>query len=103
MAYADVYSVSSCHRALWLRKLHVWLARPRKSNHARARAPQVSLPLHQRYNVVDGRCSLLAVQDRNHWRAFVVASVAGIYSLFPLLFQPAGEYRLRGGRVEVDL
>lgn len=37
--------------------------------------------------------SLMAAQDRNHYRAFVVTSVAGIYSLFPLLFHPAGKLR----------
>ena len=35
--------------------------------------------------------SLLAVQDENHYRAFVISSVAGIYSLFPLLYQAAGK------------
>jgi alpha-1,3-glucosyltransferase len=35
--------------------------------------------------------SLLAAESDAHLRTFVLASVAGIYSLFPLLFTPAGE------------
>jgi alpha-1,3-glucosyltransferase len=34
--------------------------------------------------------SLLATEDWNHYQAFVVASVSGIISLFPLLFMAAG-------------
>ncbi|KAG7566991.1 hypothetical protein FFLO_01250 [Filobasidium floriforme] len=33
--------------------------------------------------------SLLATEDWNHFRAWLIASVAGIYSLFPLLFNAA--------------
>ncbi|KAI0660881.1 glycosyltransferase family 57 protein [Cubamyces menziesii] len=33
--------------------------------------------------------SLLAAEDNAHFRTFMIASVAGIYSLFPLLFTPA--------------
>ena len=35
--------------------------------------------------------SLLAADNHAYFRTFVIASVAGIYSLFPLLFTPAGE------------
>ena len=33
--------------------------------------------------------TLLAADDNAHFRTFTLASVAGIYSLFPLLFKPA--------------
>ena len=35
--------------------------------------------------------SLLAADNHAYFRTFVIASIAGIYSLFPLLFTPAGE------------
>ena len=35
--------------------------------------------------------SLLAADNHAYFRLFVIASIAGIYSLFPLLFTPAGE------------
>ena len=35
--------------------------------------------------------SLTAVEDRDHLRTFIIASTAGIYSLFPLLIKPAGK------------
>ena len=35
--------------------------------------------------------SLLAGENHALFRTFVIASVAGIYSLFPLLFTPAGK------------
>lgn len=37
--------------------------------------------------------SLLSAENHAVFRTFVLASVAGIYSLFPLLFTPAGEQR----------
>ncbi len=33
--------------------------------------------------------SLLAAEDNAYFRTFEIASIAGIYSLFPLLFTPA--------------
>lgn len=36
------------------------------------------------------KSSLLAAESHGYYRTFVLASVAGIYSLFPLLFTPAG-------------
>ena len=38
--------------------------------------------------------SLTAVEDNDHYRAYTVATCAGIYSLFPLLIHPAGLSRL---------
>ena len=38
--------------------------------------------------------SLLAAENNAYFRTFVIASVSGIFSLFPLLFTPAGLYRL---------
>lgn len=35
-------------------------------------------------------CSLLAAESFALYRTFVLASVAGIFSLFPLLFTPLG-------------
>ena len=35
--------------------------------------------------------SLLAADNHAYFRTFVMASIAGVYSLFPLLFTPAGE------------
>jgi alpha-1,3-glucosyltransferase len=37
--------------------------------------------------------SLLAADNHLTFRTFVIASVAGIYSLFPLLFTPAGRIK----------
>lgn len=34
--------------------------------------------------------SLTATDDDNHYRAFLIATTAGIYGLFPLLIKPAG-------------
>ena len=36
---------------------------------------------------------MLAMEDWNHFRAWLIASIAGIYSLFPLLFHAAGAYK----------
>ncbi|KDQ21075.1 glycosyltransferase family 57 protein [Botryobasidium botryosum FD-172 SS1] len=36
--------------------------------------------------------SLIAAENYAHYRTFVIASVAGIYSLFPLLFTPAESF-----------
>lgn len=35
--------------------------------------------------------SLTAVEDNTHYRAYLIATCAGVYSLFPLLIKPAGE------------
>ncbi|KAG6855087.1 hypothetical protein C0991_006016 [Blastosporella zonata] len=35
--------------------------------------------------------SLLAAERHAYFRTFIIASVAGIFSLFPLIFTPAGE------------
>ena len=35
--------------------------------------------------------SLTAVDDNDHYRAYTVATCAGIFSLFPLLIHPAGQ------------
>ena len=34
--------------------------------------------------------SLLAAERQAYFRTFVLASVAGVFSLFPLIFTPAG-------------
>lgn len=36
--------------------------------------------------------SLLAAENNEYFRTFEIASVAGIFSLFPLLFTPAGMF-----------
>lgn len=36
--------------------------------------------------------SLLAAENHAYFRTYLIASAAGIYSLFPLLFTPAGRY-----------
>ena len=41
--------------------------------------------------------SLLAADNDAYFRTFTTASVAGIYSLFPLLFTPAGESHFGSG------
>lgn len=38
-------------------------------------------------------CSLMAVKSKLHLRAFIILSVAGVYSLFPLLFHVAGKHK----------
>lgn len=37
--------------------------------------------------------SLMAVKSKLHLRAFIILSVAGVYSLFPLLFHVAGKHK----------
>jgi hypothetical protein len=40
--------------------------------------------------------SLLAAERQAYFRTFILASIAGIFSLFPLLFTPGGiQLRLR--------
>lgn len=43
-------------------------------------------------------CSLTAVEDEDHLRAYIIASCAGVYSLFPLLIKPIGVYNSITGR-----
>lgn len=35
-------------------------------------------------------CSLVAAENHAYFRTFMIASTAGVVSLFPLLFTPAG-------------
>ncbi|THH17940.1 hypothetical protein EW146_g2963 [Bondarzewia mesenterica] len=41
--------------------------------------------------------SLLAAENHPYFRTFVIASVAGVFSLFPLLFTPAARFRASCG------
>lgn len=74
--------------------LHVWLACARKGHFISAGSTQV--PISSSHgSIYTERCySLLAAENHAYFRTFVLASVAGIYSLFPLLFTPAGESEL---------
>lgn len=36
--------------------------------------------------------SLLAAENHEYFRTFMLASISGIFSLFPLLFTPAGQH-----------
>lgn len=45
------------------------------------------------YCVLMSEYSLLAAESHAYFRTYMIASVAGIYSLFPLLFTPAGRCR----------
>ena len=47
--------------------------------------PAISYLCDYRYNG-----SLLAAENQAFFRTFAIASIAGVYSLFPLLFTPAG-------------
>lgn len=43
------------------------------------------------------------MEDHDHLRTFIIASTAGIYSLFPLLIKPAGESPFKPlARLEAD-
>jgi alpha-1,3-glucosyltransferase len=44
------------------------------------------------------RRSLLAAENYAYFRTFMIASTAGVVSLFPLLFTPAGKSPLIGIR-----
>lgn len=76
--------------------VYVRMACARKGHHARARASQVSrsnLIVFSFLWLTFGRYSLLAADNQAHFRTFVLTSVAGIFSLFPLLFTPAGKMK----------
>jgi alpha-1,3-glucosyltransferase len=66
------------------------LACPRESYLIGPGPSQVPLFLNGRPIPTEDCYSLLATENHAYFRTFVLASVAGIYSLFPLLFTPAG-------------
>lgn len=75
-----------------LHLLHVWVACTREGNLARLSTFQVHImPIPSLPPLLTFVFSLLAADNHAYFRTFVIASIAGIYSLFPLLFTPAGE------------
>ena len=75
-----------------LHLLHVWVACTREGNLARFSTFQVRImPTPSLPPLLTFVFSLLAADNHAYFRTFVIASIAGIYSLFPLLFTPAGE------------
>lgn len=83
--------------------LHVWLACPREGHPHRHPSPQVSADpsCHMMMSSADGAVwtispcfssrSILAVENREDAGIFLILTTTGHYSLFPLLFTPAGK------------
>lgn len=46
--------------------------------------------------------SLLAADDYAHFKTYMIASIPGIFSLFPLLFTPNGEIFRLGGTNDLN-
>jgi alpha-1,3-glucosyltransferase len=77
---------------MWLFVLPIWLACTRESYLASANSSQV-LPFMELAFIIDltaPMSSLLAAESNAYFRTFVITTVAGVFSLFPLLFTPAG-------------
>jgi hypothetical protein len=74
--------------------VYVWLACTRESHLVGSRSSEVwyLLPFKQPSSLLKNIISLLATENHAYFRTFTVASIAGIYSLFPLLFTPAGQW-----------
>lgn len=70
----------------------VWMACARKGSVTYLNTPQVRR-IEQRGKILpEWPNSLLAAERQAYFRTFVIASVAGIFSLFPLLFTPTGSF-----------
>lgn len=90
--------------ALWMGIFYIRLACPRKGHSLGARSVKVKQMIsHSRpYAALATQArldndrllsySLLAAESNAHLRTFILASSAGIMSLFPLLFTPSGLY-----------
>ena len=70
--------------------LHVRMARPREGHFIGPRTTEVCPTCFARFTGDQVADSLLAAENHAYFRTYLIASVAGIYSLFPLLFTPAG-------------
>ena len=95
--------------------LHVRLARPREGHPHRHPAPQVSAAVVTRcftrcftrlldevwngfLRFLSSSCSILAVESREDAGIFLVLTTTGHYSLFPLIFTPAGKHQTQTDR-----
>lgn len=81
---------------MWLRIVYVRVACTRESHPPRSCPSEVCQPeLLTRVKLLIflplSLHSLLAAENQAFFRTFVIASIAGVYSLFPLLFTPAGK------------
>jgi alpha-1,3-glucosyltransferase len=71
--------------------ISIWVARPRESRAFSPGPAQVSTCLHTDDTIGSlSVISLLAAERQAYFRTFILTSVAGIFSLFPLLFTPGG-------------
>ena len=95
MEDTNIQIIPLCFNIMWLCFIHVRLACARESY------PLGSRPTQVRDLSLDSLMTLFVlpvffhslVANENHafFRTYVIASVAGIYSLFPLLFTAAGK------------
>lgn len=81
-----------CDRLIvvWLDVFPVWMARTWKSGSPRPHTSQVQFNLKWFLLCLTSQFSLLAAERQAYFRTYIIASVAGVYSLFPLIFTPAG-------------
>ena len=96
MVHANVQILPDRVDPVWVHVVHVWLACPREGDPHGAYSPQVRylylLCPRISHPMIHVR-SLLAAEKQSYFRTFMIASIAGIYSLFPLIFTPAGKRR----------
>ena len=87
---ADLQVLPDRSHVMWIHVLHVRVARPRESRFVGPHTTEVCPPGPSR--IIDDLLagSLLAAENHAYFRTYLIASVAGIYSLFPLLFTPTG-------------
>ena len=98
MEDTNIQIIPLCFNIMWLCFIHVRLACARESYPLGSRPTQVGILSLDSLNSLMTLFVLLVffhslVANENHafFRTYVIASVAGIYSLFPLLFTAAGE------------
>jgi hypothetical protein len=89
---SDIQVIPHIINAVWICVIYVWLARTRKSSSTCSCPTQVrhSCALDCPCLTYAYECSLLAAENHAYFRTFLLASCAGVFSLFPLLFTPAG-------------
>lgn len=75
---------------VWLDVLFVWVACARKSSAPDSHTSEVRFSIDVFLVIDSGFFSLLAAERQAYFRTFIIATVAGVYSLFPLIFTPFG-------------
>lgn len=92
LGFSDVQIILDRTDPLWIYIFPIWVACPRESYFTRLSTPEVrARPRWLRclpWAVL--KFSLLAAERQAYFRTFILTSVAGIFSLFPLLFTPGG-------------